>query len=112
MVHAIYALNAVRNNQKTGSIVPRAIVISRTRHVSNFTLNYRPKATCHTIVAVSSPPQSIETNRDNRMCVKTNTMALVKCLCSEIRVVHENHGRGRSNEAVGKKTEEKDQREE
>lgn len=66
MVHAIYALNAVRNNQKTGSIVPRAIVISRTRHVSNFTLNYRPKATCHTIVAVSSPPQSIETNRDNR----------------------------------------------
>lgn len=40
----VCARNVTRINQKTGSIVQHAIVISRTRLASNFMLKYRPKA--------------------------------------------------------------------
>lgn len=56
----ICARNVTRINRKTGSIVQHAIVISRTRLASNFTLKYRPKAihpVRRTIVAVCVPPQ-------------------------------------------------------
>lgn len=56
----IYATNATRISQKTGSIVQGAIVISRTRHASTFMLKYRPKEiqlVRRTIVVVSAPLQ-------------------------------------------------------
>lgn len=59
----IDATNATRICQKTGSIVQRAIVISRTRHASTFMLKYRPKEmqlARRTIVVVSEQKQ-IET---------------------------------------------------
>lgn len=83
----IYARNVTRINRKTGSIVQHAIVISRTRLASNFTLKYRPKAiqpVRRTIVAVCVPPQWTETNRDNCTCVVTNIATLAKCLCLKI----------------------------
>jgi hypothetical protein len=58
--HAIYTTNAMKTNQTIGSIGPRAIVISRTRHVSNAMVKYRPKTiqpVKHTIFAACTPPQ-------------------------------------------------------
>lgn len=86
----ICARNVTRINRKTGSIVQHAIVISRTRLASNFTLKYRPKAiqpVRRTIVAVCVPPQWTETNRDNCTCVVTNIATLAKCLCLKITCV-------------------------
>lgn len=60
MIHAVYATNVMRTNQTTGSIVPRAIVISKIRHVSSFTLKYRPKLiqpVRHTTGVISVPPE-------------------------------------------------------
>lgn len=86
----ICARNVTMINRKTGSIVQHAIVISRTRLASNFTLKYRPKAiqpVRRTIVAVCVPPQWTETNRDNCTCVVTNIATLAKCLCLKITCV-------------------------
>lgn len=60
MSHANFATNTTRTKHKTGSIVPRATVILRTRHVSNFMLKKRTKAiqpVRPTIVASRALPQ-------------------------------------------------------
>lgn len=90
MNHAIYATNAPRTDQKTGNIVPRAIVISKTWPVFSFTLKCHHKAiprVRHIIVAVGVPPRWMETNRDNRTCVETDSVTHVKCSCPKIMYV-------------------------
>lgn len=109
----ICARNVTRINRKTGSIVHNAIVISRTRLASNFTLKYRPKAiqpVRRTIVAVCVPPQWTKHIETSARVWSHILRHLRNFYVWRSRVLHENHRRGRSNQDVEKKTKQKGRR--